>query len=90
MATLPAEGGACGKQDPDPNCNNHFGVTAKPDYPNVTILNKWMPFHVRFAELAQSPGGTATWNPGQITGISFQVADAGIFDVWIDHIAFQR
>jgi len=82
LATLAtAEGGECGKQDPDQNCNNHFGAMTE-------SFESWMPFSIGFTDLAQRSGGTATWNPRELVGVSFLVEDGDPFDIWIDHITF--
>jgi hypothetical protein len=78
----PATGGRCADTASTHNCENHFQfeITA----PSLA----WREYEVPFDALRQLPGGSASWNPRELSVIQFNVPPGAAFDVWIDDVRF--
>jgi hypothetical protein len=66
----------------NPNCNSHFSFEITAPSPD------WTQYYVPYAALTQQYGGTATWNPQLLLGVTFAVGPGAAFDVWVDDISF--
>lgn len=73
------DGGTCG------NCYNDFGM-------DIKLTEEWQQFIIPFDRLKQEPGWGSPRPAGLATdkmfALQFQVKKPGVYDVWVDDMAF--
>lgn len=73
------DGGICG------NCYNDFGL-------DIKLTEEWQHFIIPFSKMKQEPGWGSP-RPGSLSAdrvfaLQFQVKMPGVYDVWVDNMAF--